>query len=275
MSAEHPPVGAAADSAGAAPAPYVAFAVERRGAIANFVDKHGRASVEELARLLNVSGETVRRDLSVLASEGAVKRVHGGAVRPVLIDEVPIWARVSVHAEEKKRIARAALEHLPAKGVVLIEAGDTLTHLATALPQECALTVVTNACYMATILLKKPKVTVLMTGGRLRRETLAGVDHWALQALRDTNVDVAFLGTNGVSVKRGLTTPDPAEAAVKRAMLETGLKRVLLADNSKVGAVAMCRYGDIGDVDLLVTDSGVSAEAAEELRAAGVGVVRA
>jgi len=251
------------------------FAVERRMAIADLVEKQGRAVVEELARLLNVSDETIRRDLAALENQGAVVRVHGGAIRRAPIEEVPIRARVSIHAEEKERIARAALNELPTRGTVLIEAGDTLAHLASALPRDCALTVVTNACYMATILLEKPKLTVLMTGGRIRRESLACVDQWALEALRQTNVDIAFLGTNGVSARRGLTTPDPAEAAVKKAILGAGRRRVLLADHSKVGSMALCHYGDISDIDLLITDSGVSAEDTDEIRAAGVAVVQA
>ena len=121
--------------------------------------------------------------------------------------------------EEKERIAKAALAELPTEGSVLLDAGTTTARLAELLPSDRDLTVVTNALPIALTLSVRPGLTLLLLGGRVRGRTLAAVDDWALQGLRDVNVDVAFVGTNGISVERGLTTPDPAEGAVKRAMI--------------------------------------------------------
>jgi DeoR family transcriptional regulator, fructose operon transcriptional repressor len=121
----------------------------------------------------------------------------------------------------------------------------------------------------------RANITVLTVGGRVRGRTLATVDEWAQRILADTFVDVAFLGANGVSVERGLTTPDVAEAAVKRAMLRVARRVVVLADHTKVGNDCFARFGNLSDVDTLVCDDGLDVELAADLQAAGPRVVLA
>jgi len=106
----------------------------------------------------------------------------------------------------------------------------------------------------------------------VRPLTHAEVDDWAIRALAEINVDVAFLGANAISVDRGLTTPDPAEAAVKRQMIAAARRRVLLADHSKVGGVSLCKHADLSDIDLLITDTGLAGADLGALRAAGLEV---
>jgi DeoR family fructose operon transcriptional repressor len=118
-------------------------------------------------------------------------------------------------------------------------------------------------------------VTLLTVGGRVRGRTLAMVDQWALRVLAETFLDVAFLGTNGISAERGLTTPDVAEAAVKRAMLQSARRAVVLADHTKVGNDCFARFADLEDVDTLVTDDGLNLDLAADLQAAGPRVVLA
>ena len=111
-----------------------------------------------------------------------------------------------------------------------------------------------------------------LLGGPIRPLTLAAVGPSAIAQLKSVNVDVAFLGTNGISLERGLTTPDPAEAAVKTAMIETARRRILLADHSKIGLVRRHRHGELRDVDLLITDAGIDPADHERLARAGVEV---
>jgi DeoR family fructose operon transcriptional repressor len=115
---------------------------------------------------------------------------------------------------------------------------------------------------------------VFTLGGRLRNKTFAEVGDWALRALAEINVDVAFLGTNGISMTRGLTTPDPAEAAVKRQMLGCAQQRILLADHSKFGAVKGTKHGDLNDIDVLISDAGLSDDQYAQLQTAGIIVER-
>ena len=100
------------------------------------------------------------------------------------------------------------------------------------------------------------------------------MDDWAARSLAEINVDVAFLGANAISVERGLTTPDPAEAAVKRRMLASACKHIVLADHSKVGAVSLCQHADLADIDLFITDTGLPDAELETLQAAGLTVER-
>jgi DeoR family fructose operon transcriptional repressor len=248
------------------------FSAERRRLILDELRGAGRVGAADLAGRLGVTGETVRRDLVALEREGRLARVHGGAV-PVdgTAAEPAVSARVS-HEAEKRRIAHAALRHLPATGSVLVDAGSTTAHLAEQFPDRAGLVVFTNALPIAALLLEKPRLEVHLIGGRLRAPTSAAVGPWAGRVLRDLHVDVLFAGTNGVSVARGLTTPDPEEAEAKALMLAAARHRILLADHTKLGAERLCRHGSLDDVDLFVTDAGMPEDDLRALRDAGVEV---
>jgi DeoR family fructose operon transcriptional repressor len=252
------------------------YAEERQSAIVASARGEGRVDVTALAEVFGVTTETIRRDLTVLERHGLLRRVHGGAI-PIerLGFEPALAARDNVLVAEKERIAKAALAELPDEGAILLDAGTTTGRLAEILPTERELTVVTNSIPIVSILAARPNLTVLLLGGRVRRTTLAAVDAWALAALADTFVDVAFLGTNGVSVERGLTTPDPAEAAGKRAMIAASRRSVVLTDHSKIGVDRLARFGELDDIDVLITDSGADRQVADELAAAGPRVVLA
>ncbi|MEY9927583.1 DeoR family fructose operon transcriptional repressor [Catenulispora sp. GP43] len=252
------------------------YAEERQQAILAKARAAGRVDVVGLAEELSVTTETIRRDLTVLERAGVVRRVHGGAI-PVerLGFEPGVAARDAVMTAEKERIAKAALAELPQEGSIIIDAGTTTGRLIEILPVDRELTVVVNAPAFGAQLATRPNLTVLMLGGRIRGRTMAAVDDWALAPLSQLCVDVAFLATNGVSVARGLTTPDITEAAVKRAMIGAARRTVLLADHGKVGNDCMARFGGLSDVDLFITDTGLDEETAGEFGDAGVRVVRA
>jgi DeoR family fructose operon transcriptional repressor len=137
------------------------------------------------------------------------------------------------------------------------------------LPENRQLVVITNSLPAALALAARPGYTVITLGGRVRDVTLGEVGQFALRSLQELSVDIAFLGSNGISVQRGLTTPDAAEADVKRAIITAAARRVLLADSSKIGAVALWRYGSVSDIDLLITDAGAADADIAALRSAG------
>lgn len=241
------------------------YAAERQREILAQARSSGRVEVNALATELSVTPETIRRDLSALVRAGALQRAHGGAipVERLVGFEPEIRSRTTVLSDEKQRIARAALAEIPENGTIFLESGSTPAALAELLPADQTLTVVTTSLTIALALATRPRLTVLIIGGRVRGRTLAAVDDWALRDLASARVDVAFLGTNGFSAAGGLTTPDVAEAAVKRAALDVGRRTVLLADHSKLGVSCLCRYGSLSDVDLLITDEIAEDEAAE------------
>ncbi len=252
------------------------YAEERQQEIVRLARSNGRVDVAALAGTLQVTTETIRRDLTVLERAGVLRRVHGGAIPAERLGFEPALAtRDSVLIHEKERIAAMALAEVPSEGSIILDAGSTTARLAEALPTDRELTVVVNSPVIATLLGSRPNLHVLLLGGRLRARTLATVEDWALRALADLYVDVAFLGTNGCSVRRGLTTPDPAEASVKRAMIAAARRAVLLADHTKLGNDHFARFGSLTDLDVIVTDSGVEDGLAVELESAGVRVVQA
>ena len=250
------------------------YAEERQAVIVSRARTVGRVEVADLANQFAVTPETIRRDLTALERAGLLRRVHGGAVVVDLFGFEPtLAARESVRTEEKSRIAAAALEFLPEEGAIALDAGSSTYQLAELLPSDRPLTVVTNSLPIASLLAARPELTVHQVGGRVRGRTLATVDSQALQYLHGVFVDVAFLGTNGFSVRRGLTTPDSAEAAVKAAFVACARRTVVLADHSKHGSDHFAHVADLAQVSAIVTDSNLSDDAVAELEAAGPQVV--
>jgi DeoR family fructose operon transcriptional repressor len=252
----------------------VMHAEERRQLITEELGRRGRVSVSHLAAAHGVTPETVRRDLVELEQRGALRRVHGGALAPGRLHHEPAISERAGHlAEEKARIATAALSLLPAPdGTVLIDAGTTTGALVERFPTDLRLTVVTNSIPLAMRLSPLPLVTVLVVGGRLRHRTLANVDQFAVDMVSALRVDVAFVATNGIS-ERGCSTPDPAEAAVKHAMVGAADRVVVLADHSKLGEEHFVRFAELADLDVLVTDSGAHDADLLPLNAADLEVV--
>ena len=252
------------------------YAEERQGEIARQARQDGRVDVGELAVAFSVSLETVRRDLTALERSGVLRRVHGGAIPAERLRHEPaLSVRAASHTQEKRRIAQAALAELEGASTVLLDAGTTTAQLAELLPAGRDLIVVTNGLPIAMALVARGDLAVHLLGGRVRQRTLATVDHVALAELADISVDVAFLGTNGISVARGFTTADPAEAAVKRAMVASARRAVVLADASKVGDDQFARFAALGEVEKLIMDSAVDPRLAADLEAAGPTVVLA
>ncbi|WP_456824922.1 DeoR/GlpR family DNA-binding transcription regulator [Cellulomonas sp. P5_E12] len=252
------------------------YAPERHQQILATARADGRVDVNRLAEDLDVTPETIRRDLTVLERHGLVRRVHGGAI-PVerLGFEPGIADREGKFAGEKERIAKAALDEVPDGGAVIFDAGTTTVRLAELLPADRELTVVTHALPVAMVLAMRPGITLHLVGGTVRGRTLAAVGSWAERELADIHADVAFLGTNGLSVEHGLTTPDLAEASVKRALVANARRTVVLADHSKIGRVEFAHVVPVSAIDTVITDSGVEPELVEELEAAGPRVVTA
>jgi len=250
------------------------YADQRKNHILDRLLSNGRVDATEVAESLGVTGETIRKDLIALERQGILRRVHGGAVPVQSLAFEPGVETRTEYSTEKTRIAQAALAHLPNEGSVLIDAGSTTAKLVEMFPGDRELTVYTNTIPLAISLLTRPRLTVFTLGGRLRNKTFAEVGDWTVRALAEINVDVAFLGTNGISMARGLTTPDPAEAAVKRLMLGCAAKRVLLADHSKFGVVKGTKHGDLDDIDVLISDVGLTDDQYTQLRTAGIDVER-
>lgn len=249
---------------------------ERQQAIAALVLSQGRASVAELAAAYDVTTETVRRDLAVLDRAGVLRRVHGGAVpaRALHVVEPGVPERETTRADRKDAIARAAVDFFPLGGAsVLFDAGTTTSRVAAQMPADRELIAVTNSVPIAARLAATPSVTLHLLGGRVRGLTQAAVGEQVLRTLDTMRVDIAFIGTNGITIEHGLSTPDSEEAAVKRAMVRNANYVVVVADSSKVGVEEFVSFAPLTSVDALVTDDQLSDADRNALTAHGIEVV--
>ncbi|MBP2371856.1 DeoR/GlpR family DNA-binding transcription regulator [Pseudonocardia parietis] len=252
------------------------YAAERQQWLLDRTRDRGRIDVAAVAEELDVTPETIRRDLGGLERQGLVRRVHGGAIPSDLLDFEPgVGQRDTQYGAEKERIAKAALAELGNAATILIDAGTTTARLANVLPRERDITVVTNSLPIASSLAGRPNVHLRLLGGRVRATTLATVDDWAVSLLAGLTVDVAFLGTNGFSAARGFTTPDPDEGATKQAMLRASRRSVVVADASKFGSDQFVRFATLDSIDTLITDTGLDPAEVDALEATGPKVIRA
>ncbi len=246
------------------------YAEERQRHILERARRDGRVEVADLAEAFDVTYQTVRRDLTALEHHGVLRRLHGGAIPVERLKFEPALGRRDM-TPEKERIAEAALEEVPAGGTVLLDGGSTTGRLAEQLLLD--LTVVTNSVSIAMTLMPRSNIDLMLLGGRVRARTQVTVEGWVLQALEDTRVDVAFMAADGVSAEHGLTTRGAAEAQVKRAMIRSARRVVLLADHTKVGEEHFARFAALDEVDCVITDSDLADGLADELAAAGPRVV--
>lgn len=252
------------------------YAEERQQAMAQLVAARGRLSVAALAEQYDVTTETIRRDLSALERMGLVRRVHGGAVpaHTLVTIEAALAERDNAHTQAKDRIAAAALALLPPAGSsVLLDAGTTTIRFAALVPQDLALTLWTHCVPVAARLSTHPSLDLHLLPGRVRSTTQAAVGPDTVEALGRVRADVAFVGTNAFSPSHGLSTPDPDEAATKRALVAGARRVVVLADSSKVGHESTVRFAETAQVDVLVTDDGLDPADRRALEQAGVQVV--
>jgi DeoR family fructose operon transcriptional repressor len=252
------------------------YAAERQQAMTQLVRERGRISVVELSERYDVTTETVRRDLSILEDRNLVRRVHGGAVPAdaLTLIEAGLQDRDVARIEQKQRIAAAAVELLPhADSTVIIDAGSTTVRLSRLLPANLRMTVVTHAVPIAAQLAGAPQIELHLLPGRVRRHTHAAVGPETVEALDKIRADLAFIGTNGITLDHGLSTPDRTEAAVKRAIIERARLVVVLADASKIGVERTIKFAEVSAIDTLVTDKEITASDRRSFERAGVEVI--
>jgi DeoR/GlpR family transcriptional regulator of sugar metabolism len=244
------------------------FAIDRRAEILAILATTGRLVTAEFADRVGVSIDTVRRDLAELEETGALRRVHGGAVRAAPLAH-RYTERLTHDDDARAAIARRAAETLPRAGLLAIAGGTTTLLVARHLHPEFRGVVVTSSPDVALALRDHPGAEVDLLGGRLHREsqTVTGPD--AVAQLRAVRPDACVIGSCGIDAVVGVTFRERDEAHVVRAMIERSAWTVVLAASAKVGAVSPYVVAPPERIDVLVTDG-----AAEAFTALGVQVVR-
>ena len=240
---------------------------ERMERILAMLGADGAVDVAAIAGDLQVSTASIRRDLEVLEQQHLLVRTHGGAVAQSVTYELPLRYRSSRHLQEKRAIATAAAARVPdGRCTIGLTGGTTTTQVARRLLDHPDLTVVTNALNIASELVVRSNIRLVVIGGVARTESYELVGPLAEATLGRVNVDLAFLGVDGVSPVAGFTTHQEMEAHTNAALLARSRKVVAVADSSKLGKVTFAPICGIEAVDELITDSAADPDLVRRLR---------
>ncbi len=214
---------------------------------------HNKVRSADLCSQLNVSEDTVRRDLKELAERGIIRKVHGGAVANSLIP--PGFREQNIYQSEEKRIiARKALSLLEGKRTILIDGSTTNLEFARHFPASLQATVFTNSIPIAYELCNHANLDLVLLGGRVLKQArvAAGLD--VLQFLEDVHADICFLGTRSLHAGLGITTNRREEALVKRKLAESSVEVAALATSDKVGTIQPFKVLGLEQLHILVTE---------------------
>ncbi|WP_166375835.1 DeoR/GlpR family DNA-binding transcription regulator [Aeromicrobium phragmitis] len=252
-----------------------AIPAERWSVIEQELAAHEYVRTVDLVERLDVSVETVRRDLAVMESRGVLVRVRGGAVASGQKTRVEssYSERSQSGQREKAAIGRAAAAMVPDDSTVVIDVGTTALHVVRSLSTSFEGLLVTNSLPAATLASERLTCGVVVLGGRVRRGDLAVSGMRSHEFLQDFRPDVAFLGSGGISTSAGLTDFDYDEVHLRRVIIEVSAHAWVLADATKFGTVAPFRVGGFDDLAGVVTDQQPSAELRESIVAAGGDVI--
>ena len=248
---------------------------ERRILIRERLASQRTVSAVDLARELRVAIATIRRDLATLEGEGVLVRSHGGAVsKSSTTDFQPSYQVLqNSHREEKRAIAAAARTLIVEGEIVFFEGSTTVYELADQLPRHARLTAVTNSPAILNRLAQNPAMTVMSTGGELKKDMNYLCGSWTRDVLSQTRLDKAIVGVSAIDCAYGISTTRPAHAEVKKLLTNAARTRIGLVDHSKFGRQNFAYVGAVTDLDVVVTSSLAPEAQIDALRAAGVEVI--
>jgi DeoR family transcriptional regulator, fructose operon transcriptional repressor len=243
--------------------------------LVELVRARGQMTVNELSSHFGVSGDTVRRDLDLLASQGLLKRTHGGAVAMdnLVHQDSTFMQRMSARVPEKKRIARAASQLISDGETLLINGGSTTRLFAAELSSKRNLTIVTNNFTVPTTLAAECVRDVYVLGGQYKGDAQVTIGPVGFVSAGSITVDSAVIGIGGITVQEGLTTTVLEEASVILGMINAARRTIVLADASKLGHSTFAQIAPLERIGILVTDEEPPSELAQALKEARVELI--
>lgn len=248
----------------------------RRARIVEQVQREGSVRVGDLAARFDVSEVTIRSDLVILEREGRLLRDRGGALakgsHPFVTSLLGVDQRASLHLDKKRRIGAAAAQRVSPGDAILIDAGTTAVEIARRLAQVSPLTVVTNALNVALELGAAAGQRLILLGGTFNRESASTVGSLTEQSLAELSVQKLFLGTQAMDAD-GLTDSTMEIAQAKRAMIRSARQVILVTDSSKWGTASLTRVAPLSEVDTIITDTDLPADARSHIEALGIELV--
>lgn len=248
--------------------------VERQAQIHSYVEQMQRVRVDDICVTFSVSMATARRDLDVLAKNGKIQRVHGGAIATRSAPpEPPIMLRSSEQAGEKRRIGRAGAALINDGDTIFLGSGTTVLEVAHHLHDHRNITVITNSLLVVNTLAAVPNIQLVCLGGLLRQSEMSFIGHLTEQALGELRADKVFIGIRAIDTKIGLTNDYLPETQTDRAILNIGRLVIVVADHSKCAAVATTFVAPISAIHTLITDTRAAPEFVAEMLELGVNII--
>lgn len=250
------------------------LAAERRDYLLRILADEGKVVAKDIAARLGLSEDSVRRDLRDLAAEGLCQRVYGGALpaSPAVADYT---ARQTVAPESKHRVATAAARLLRPESAVILDGGTTALALAKALPGDLRCTVITHSPTIAAALNEHPLAEVFLLGGKIFKHSAVACGAAAVEAAQQVSADLCLLGVTGVHPEAGLTTGDPDEAAMKRALAARAADTYILASSEKIGTASRYRVLPWEKISGLITDAPQTHPVITDLAEHGTNIIAA
>jgi DeoR family transcriptional regulator, aga operon transcriptional repressor len=247
---------------------------ERHQYILNKLKKDGNLNVVQLCKELKVSTVTIRKDLKLLEDKSLLFRTHGGATmnNPYIVDR-PVNVKEKFQSDEKMKIGEAAAALVENHDSVIIASGTTVLALAKSIQPKDGLTIITSALNVAFELMRFPSIEVIQLGGLVRKSSSSVMGNYAENILDDFFCTKLFLGVDGIDLDFGLTTTSAMEAHLNRQMIKVSQKTIVLADSTKFGRRGFGKICGLDEIDMIITDSGISPQMAQDLEALGITVI--
>lgn len=247
---------------------------QRKAYLLDVLKDRGQIIAKEISSELELSEDTIRRDLRELAAEGKLQRVHGGALpaSPAVGD---FAVRQQIAPDGKVAVGRSAAKLVRPGQVVILDGGTTTLQLAKHLPADLRATVVTHSPTIAVALQEHPTVDVILIGGRLFKHSVVTVGAAAVDAISRIRADTYFMGVTGIHATAGLSTGDLEEAHIKRALIASAAETHVLVTAEKVNAASPYVICGLSDIDGVVVASDVPKQVATTYRKLGLAVVTA
>jgi DeoR family fructose operon transcriptional repressor len=247
--------------------------VERYLHIHDLIKNKNTVMIKELSEALNVSTNTIRRDLASLEKQGLLRRTHGGAMSVDSNQSMPYEARSRKGLTEKEKIGRKAATMVRDGATIIIDAGTTTRQLALCLKGTSRLTVLTNSLEIAEILSQNPNIIVIVSGGILQVSSRHLIGMPAEQFFSKIRVDQLFTSANAISLEEGLLSSNLHIVPIKRKMMEAAKEIIIIADSSKFNQTGIAQIAPLSAAQTLITDSSITPEVADSIRAMGIELI--
>lgn len=241
------------------------LATDRHNMILDILSKEGSIKNIELAKILNVSIETIRRDLDILSKEGLLQKVHGGATHNLKVIETPYSTRVLNNISEKKELAKIAIRYISSGDTIALNSSTTNLELVKLIKEKnIQVTLLTNSLLIANEVHNSENISLILAGGIYSAKEFAFLGQVTADFLKQFTVNKCFLSVSGISLKKGITDFYIDEVLVEKQLVDISEEIIVLSDSSKFENNSLFNICDLDKINFIITDSNLNLKIKEE-----------